>query len=102
MLAALVSLAVALATTLTTGLAALATHHLVLASNSHVITAGVLAVLARIATVATSIGHCIFRPVIFFTQVGRTHSFSRLKEVPDLQPCAVSHWLLKQNDPHRK
>lgn len=75
-LATLAALAVALLATL----AALAAHHasLVLASSGQVVAASILAVLARIAAVATSsVGHFIFRTAIFFTRVGKIHLFSR-------------------------
>lgn len=75
-LAALAALAVALLATL----AALAAHHLILASSRHVVTTGILAVLARIATITTSsVGHFILRPAIFFTRVGKILTFSRLE-----------------------
>lgn len=74
-LAALTGLAVALAVPL----AVLAAHHhtiVVLTSRGSVV-AAILAVLARIATVTTSVGHFIFRHAIFFTRVGKNHSSPR-------------------------
>lgn len=81
MLAALVTLAVGLAATSAATFAALAAHHLILAGSGDV----VATVLARIATVATSVGHFIFKTKIFFTRVGKIQDFSKQEEVPNLQ-----------------
>ncbi len=72
-LAALTGLAVALAVPL----AVLAAHHVVLASRSSVVAAVILAVLASITTVATSVGHFILIHSIFFTRVGKEQIPSR-------------------------
>lgn len=79
-LASLAGLAMGLAATT----AALATHHLILASRSNVVLAILAGVLARIATVTTSVGHFIFSAAIFFTQVGRGQPFPMPKEGPNL------------------
>ncbi len=77
MLAGTLAALAGLATTLAVGLAALAAHHLILTSRSHVVAAGVLAVLASVATVATSVGHFRFSAAIFFTRVGKEQIPSR-------------------------
>ena len=82
-LAPLAGLAVGLAA----AAAALAAHHLILASRSHIVAAILAGILARIATVTTSVGHFIFRHAIFFTQVGRGQLCSKLEAKPNLQPC---------------
>ena len=93
-LASLARLAAALAVSAT----ALAAHHtcLILASHRIVITA-ILAVLARIATVATSVGHFILRPAIFFTQVGRIQTSSRPVKDQDLLLCGSALQCLEQS-----
>ncbi len=84
-LAALTGLAVALAVPL----AVLAAHHhtiVVLTSRGSVV-AAILAVLARIATVTTSVGHFIFRAAIIFTRVGSPQTASRLPTRQYPPPC---------------
>lgn len=84
-LAPLAGLAVGLAAAAAT----LAAHHLILASRRHVVLAILAGILARIATVTTSVGHFIFRHAIFFTQDGRSQFCSKLKARPNQPPCVL-------------
>ena len=96
MLATLVALTMGLAVSLAVGLA-LTAHHVVLARRSGIVAAGILAVLSRIATITTSVGHFIFRRAIFFTRVGKNLIFSRLKEVPNRSPYFLDPFYHQQN-----
>ena len=86
-----------LAAGLATRLAALAAHHLILASRSHVVATVLAGILARIATVTTSVGHFIFRAAIFFTRVGSLQTFSRPEAVPNLRSGCGAQPALLQN-----
>lgn len=83
MLASTLATLAGLATSLAASAAALTAHHLILASGCHVVAAILAGVLARIATVTTSVGHFIFRGAIFFTRVGKNPIFSRQAKVPN-------------------